>query len=139
MARVLSMAKCYRYSRHVHIDSIARSIHGCRHSQVTSIGIAGAVSSRVFAIPQSPIKRYTMKISEPFFQEVQNHRHEIEWKRFRYCQAWTGTYKGVLVIKSYDTVVAAIHGGALIKRGRYSVTTSKQCTQIFNAFKRGIL
>lgn len=139
MARVLSMAKRYRYSRHVHIDSIACGIHGCNYSQVTSIGIANAVSSRVFAIPQRPIKRYTMKISEPFFQEVQNHAHNIEWKRFRYCQAWTGHYKGVLVIKSYDTVVAAIHNGALIKRSWYSVTTSKQCTQIFDAFKRGIL
>lgn len=80
-----------------------------------------------------------MKINESFFQEAQYHRNAIEWKRFRYCQAWTGYYKGILVIKSYDTVVAAIHNGALIKRAWYSVTTSKQCTRIFNAFNRGML
>lgn len=64
-----------------------------------------------------------------------------EWIRFRYCQAWyqRDPYDRVW-IKSYDTLVACIDtDDKLYRFGWWSVTTSKQTTQIYNALVRGLL
>lgn len=63
------------------------------------------------------------------------------WIRFRHCQAWyqRDPYDRVW-IKSYDTLVACIDtDDKLYRFGWWSVTTSKQTTQIYNALVRGLL
>ena len=59
------------------------------------------------------------------------------WKQFRHCQAWVspllnGRYK---LIKSYETIVAIIDFDmdTLYELGKWSSTTSKQVTQIYNS------
>lgn len=64
-----------------------------------------------------------------------------EWVRFRRCQAWyqRDPYDRVW-IKSYNTLVACIDtDDKLYRFGRWSVTTSKQTTQIYRALVRGLL
>lgn len=65
----------------------------------------------------------------------------VEWKRFRSCQAWTYYDDNKnLWIKSYNTLVAVIsRTGGLSIRGHYSVTTSKQITMIYWSYKDGTL
>lgn len=65
------------------------------------------------------------------------------WHRFRYCQAWCAwTPKGIWV-KSYETVVAFIEydNTVHIRPGyeHYSITTSKQRSQIISSYLRGTL
>ncbi len=62
------------------------------------------------------------------------------WERFRSCQAWVsnlidGRYR---LIKSYRTIVGLIDNVSreYYEIGKYSSTTSKQVTQIYNAFYR---
>lgn len=77
-----------------------------------------------------------MEINEAWFRKVQMDQDNIRWHRFHYCQAWTGRYDGVHVIKSYSTVVAAVvHDNetgtyTLHKRGWYSTTTTRQINRI---------
>lgn len=65
----------------------------------------------------------------------------VEWKRFRRCQAWTYYDDNKnLWIKSYNTLVAVIsRTGGLSIRGYYSVTTSKQITMIYNSYRNNTL
>ena len=60
-----------------------------------------------------------------------------EWTRFNHCQAWIsplldGRYK---LVKSYETIVAIIDldMDTLYELGKWSSTTSKQVTQIYNS------
>lgn len=69
-----------------------------------------------------------------------------QWKRFNYCQAWisendyydesTETYFGM--VKSYETIVAIIDYSRhrFVRLGKWSRTTSKQCSQIHNQLYR---
>ena len=61
------------------------------------------------------------------------------WHQFNRCQAWYQHLNGWLWVKSYSTLVAAIHGSEIHRRGYYTRTTSKQITQIYNAYTRGRL
>lgn len=64
----------------------------------------------------------------------------VEWKRFRRCQAYTYYDGGNLWIKSYDTLVAVISRvSGLSIRGYYSVTTSKHITMIYNSYRNNTL
>lgn len=65
-----------------------------------------------------------------------------EWTQFRKCQAWESRdlYNSVYdiyfsLVKSYNTIVAlAIHSEKkFVILGKWSRTTSKQCTQIHNS------
>ena len=62
--------------------------------------------------------------------------HDITWKRFRHCNAYTSNciLNRYFLVKSYDTIVAVIDDqeGELYELGKWSRTTSKQVTQIFN-------
>ena len=60
----------------------------------------------------------------------------VKWRQFHNCQAWISTCIGnrYFLIKSYNTIVAVIddQNGELYELGKWSVTTSKQVTQIYN-------
>lgn len=74
-------------------------------------------------------------------REVRDLLDKGTWIRFRHCQAWyqRDPYDRVW-IKSYDTLVACIDtDDKLYRFGWWSVTTSKQTTQIYNALVRGLL
>lgn len=74
----------------------------------------------------------------------------IEWHRFNYCQAYTTINKYntrelvkviigntdyyVQPIKSYNTVVGFAYCDQFYEVGKYSQTTSKQVTQIYNKY-----
>ena len=63
----------------------------------------------------------------------------MKWQRFRSCQAWIGTitYEGITygLVKSYATIVGLIdyEERKFYELGKYSRTTSKQVTQIYNS------
>ena len=58
------------------------------------------------------------------------------WKQFHKCQAWISNCinNRYFLIRSYNTIVAVIddQNGELYELGKWSTTTSKQVTQIFN-------
>lgn len=60
----------------------------------------------------------------------------IEWKQFRHCNAYISNciLNRYFLVKSYNTIVAVIddQNGELYELGKWSKTTSKQVTQIFN-------
>ena len=69
----------------------------------------------------------------------------IDWCQFNYCNAYTtgGALELVVIgdteywvqpIKSYNTIVAFAYQGQFYEIGKYSRTTSKQVTQIYNRF-----
>ena len=93
-------------------------------------------------IPQA-FPRYNLELITPAQKDEMARRLNTrnEWIRFRHCQAWyqRDPY-GRVWIKSYDTLVACIDtDDKLYRFGWYSVTTSKQTTQIYNALVRGLL
>lgn len=61
---------------------------------------------------------------------------DVTWKRFRHCNAYISSCIGYryFLVKSYNTIVAAIddQNGDLYELGKWSTTTSKQVTQIYN-------
>ena len=61
---------------------------------------------------------------------------DITWKQFRSCNAYISNclFNRYFLIKSYNTIVAVIDDqqGVLYELGKWSRTTSKQVTQIFN-------
>ena len=65
----------------------------------------------------------------------------VEWKRYRHCQAYTfRDDNDNLWIMSYNTIVAVIsRTGGLSIRGHYSRTTSAQITKIYRSYKDGEL
>lgn len=67
----------------------------------------------------------------------------VDWHRFRYCQAYCAWANGGVWIKSYWTVVGFIDsdGTVQVRPGyeHYSVTTSKQRSQIVSSYLRGTL
>lgn len=76
---------------------------------------------------------------------LQTKRFDIDWVRFNYCNAYTT--EGALIeitignddyyvlpILSYTTVVGFAYNGVVYEIGKYSRTTSKQFTQICNAY-----
>ena len=85
-----------------------------------------------------------MKKVESFSREVANNillKCEKEgyirgWKRFHHCNAWISEcyLNRYFLIRSYDTIVGIIDDqqGILIELGKWSRTTSKQVTQIYN-------
>lgn len=60
----------------------------------------------------------------------------VSWKRFRHCNAYISSCiaNRYFLVKSYSTIVAVIDGqnGDLYELGKWSPTTSKQVTQIYN-------
>ena len=60
----------------------------------------------------------------------------VIWKQFRSCNAYISNclFNRYFLIKSYNTIVAVIDDqeGLLYELGKWSRTTSKQVTQIFN-------
>lgn len=60
----------------------------------------------------------------------------LTWKRFRKCNAYISSclFNRYFLVKSYSTIVAVIddQNGELFELGKWSRTTSKQVTQIFN-------
>ena len=61
---------------------------------------------------------------------------DVAWKRFRHCNAYISSCIGnrYFLVKSYNTVVAVIDDqtGDLYELGKWTRTTSKQVTQIYN-------
>lgn len=59
-----------------------------------------------------------------------------KWTQFRHCQCWISPCinNRYFLVKSYSTIVAVIDDqiGELYELGKWSTTTSKQVTQIFN-------
>lgn len=66
-------------------------------------------------------------------------RQNAVWKRFNSCNAWTANMGDFSLIKSYNTIVGlADHAEQIVYEfGKYSMTTSKQFTQICNQRFRG--
>ena len=64
----------------------------------------------------------------------------IQWNRVGYKQAWTSQclQKRYFLIKSYSTIVGIVdvQEGEFFEIGKYSPTTSKQVTQIYNSMFR---
>ena len=68
---------------------------------------------------------------------------DVNWSRFNHCQAWVSeplkhnnvTFR---LVKSYNTIVGFINLNTCeyIELGKWSRTTSKQVTQIYNAMFR---
>ena len=60
----------------------------------------------------------------------------LKWKRFRSCQCWISECinNRYFLVKSYNTIVAVIDDqqAELYELGKWSTTTSKQVTQIYN-------
>lgn len=60
----------------------------------------------------------------------------VTWQRFRQCNAYISNciLNRYFLVKSYNTIVAVIDDqeGELYELGKWSRTTSKQVTQIFN-------
>lgn len=60
----------------------------------------------------------------------------VTWKRFRNCNAYVSSciLNRYFLVKSYNTIVAVIDDqqGELYELGKWSRTTLKQVTQIFN-------
>lgn len=75
-------------------------------------------------------------------EKANNSRKNADWKRFNSCNAWIADMGDFSLIKSYDTIVGlADHAEQIMYEfGKYSMTTSKQftqiCNQIFRDFKR---
>ena len=72
-------------------------------------------------------------------------KNEIPWTQFRHCNAYTticyeiyltlnGKVYSVTPIKSYATIVGFVYNNVVYEIGKYSRTTSKQFTQICNAY-----
>lgn len=61
---------------------------------------------------------------------------DVKWRQFHNCKAWISSCIGnrYFLIKSYNTIVAVIDDqqGELYELGKWSRTTSKQVTQIYN-------
>ena len=61
---------------------------------------------------------------------------DVKWKRFRSCQCWISECinNRYFLVKSYNTIVAVIDDqqAELYELGKWSTTTSKQVTQIYN-------
>lgn len=61
---------------------------------------------------------------------------DVTWKQFRHCKAYISSCinNRYFLVKSYSTIVAVIDDqqGELYELGKWSRTTSKQVTQIFN-------
>lgn len=82
--------------------------------------------------------------------DLQSNCNNINWTQFRHCNAYTTVDKQggvtlecviignvryyVLPIMSYKTVVGFVHQANVYEVGKYSRTTSKQFTQICNAY-----
>ena len=64
----------------------------------------------------------------------------IQWTRVGYKQAWTSNVlqKRYILIKSYQTIVGIVdlQDEEFFEIGKYSPTTSKQVTQIYNSMFR---
>ena len=60
----------------------------------------------------------------------------VKWKQFRKCNAYISSciHNRYFLVKSYRTIVAVIddQNGELYELGKWSRTTSKQVTQIYN-------
>lgn len=60
----------------------------------------------------------------------------LEWTRFDYKQCWVSecVKNRYFIVKSYNTIVAVIddQNGELFELGKWSPTTSKQVTQLYN-------
>lgn len=76
---------------------------------------------------------------------VEFYQNTNEWSQFRHCQAWVSGHifcsaysKHFRLMKSYNTIVAFIDCDTreFISLGKWSRTTSKQTTQIYNAIFR---
>jgi hypothetical protein len=83
------------------------------------------------------------EIANGIVTELQNNINLIEWSRFRHTNAYIGDFYWVnvdgkdyhiLSCRSYNTVVAFVYMGEFYEVGKYSRTTSKQVTQIYNEF-----
>ena len=60
----------------------------------------------------------------------------VTWKQFGSKQCWVSSciHNRYFLVKSYNTIVAVIDDqtGELFELGKWSVTTSKQVTQLYN-------
>ena len=60
----------------------------------------------------------------------------VTWKQFGSKQCWVSSciHNRYFLVKSYSTIVAVIddQNGELFELGKWSVTTSKQVTQLYN-------
>lgn len=83
------------------------------------------------------------EIANGIITELQKHINCIDWSQFRHTNAYLGDFYWVnvggkdyhiLSYRSYDTVVAFVYKGIFYEVGKYSRTTSKQVTQIYNEF-----
>lgn len=61
---------------------------------------------------------------------------DVKWKRFGSKQCWVSNciHNRYFLVKSYNTIVAVIDDqtGELFELGKWSTTTSKQVTQLYN-------
>lgn len=85
----------------------------------------------------------TNDIANAIREELQYNINCIEWVRFRTTNAYLGDFYTVnvnekqytvLPYRSYDTVVGFTYLLGFYEVGKYSRTTSKQLTQIYNEF-----
>lgn len=87
-----------------------------------------------------------MKINETGLKNLALMTTRVKkWKQFNYCQAWTSELLynkhydiHYMLVKSYNTIVAVVDmdNECYYELGKWSRTTSKQQTQIYNAYFR---
>lgn len=75
--------------------------------------------------------------------QLQANRLNIKWNKFNSCNAYIGELTEVIIgndsymvypVMSYTTVVGFCCKDGFYEIGKYSRTTSKQVTQIFNSY-----
>lgn len=83
------------------------------------------------------------EVANAIRNELQNNMHNISWNKYHYTNVYLGDVTNVTIdditynvipYRSYNTVVAFLHFWNFYEVGKYSRTTSKQVTQIYNEF-----
>ena len=83
------------------------------------------------------------EIVNAIVNELENHKNLINWTPYRFTNAYLGDFYWVnvdgkdyhiLPYRSYNTVVAFAYKSDFYEVGKYSRTTSKQVTRIYNDF-----
>lgn len=83
------------------------------------------------------------RLANDIINQLQAKRYELEWTQFNSTNADIGEFTCVVIgndvhpvtpIQSYTTVVAFFHWdtATFVEVGKYSRTTSRQVTQIYN-------
>lgn len=65
------------------------------------------------------------RLYQSHLEDARAHIDELDWVRFKTCQAWTCFYNGYMFLRSYDEVVALFdyEQGLIVETGHFTCTT----------------